>query len=303
MKTLVATAAVLVLAAPLLAQTTTTIGGTNSSPTRTGNGKGNGISIKSSVLLLSFDMYLNVPGKETLQFFMYHHHSTKGTFNLVKTWKIPVDGTNKGAQWYSTGVIAQPLLCGNSYILGVGWTGSATYHYRVSTCGSQFALGSWLRGHTARSTNPLPATMAGGGCDGAQYYQRFKTLPFTNVACAGTGCSGSATVPRLVASTPPNVGTTLTIELVGGAASKPATLLISPARALASPIQIAGCQVWLDLRLPVLPFGLTLSSAGEVKLQVPIPNNSANSGIRVAMQAGVLSSTLDITNAVDLLSY
>ncbi len=302
MKTLVATAAVLVLAAPLLPQTTTTIGGTSSAPTRTGLGKGNGISIKSSVLLLSFDMYLNVPGQETLQFFMYHHHSTNGTFKLMKTWKVPVNGKGKGATWYSSGVIAQPLLCGNSYILGVAWTGSLTYHYNVATCGQQIALGAWLTGRTARNTNPLPANMVSTGCDRAQYYQRFKTLPFTNVACVGTSCSPSTNAPRLLASTPPKVGTTLTIELVGGAASKPATLLISPARALATPVQISGCPVWLDLRLPVLAFGLPLSSAGEVKLQIPIPANSAK-GVRVALQAAVLSSTLDITNALDLLSY
>lgn len=304
MKSLVAAAAAaLMLAAPLLSQTTTTIGGTTTTPTRVANGKGNGINVKSSVLLLSYDMYLNVPGQETLQFFLYQHHSVAGTFNLVKTWKVSVDGTNKGAQWYSSGVIAQQLLCGNSYILGVGWSGSVTYHYQTATCGSQFALGSWLRGHTTTSTNPLPSTMTGGGCDAAQYHQRFTTLPFTNVACLGTGCSPSTTVPRLVASTPPKTGTTLTIDLAGGAASRPATLLISPVRALSSPVQIAGCQVWLDLRLPVLPFGLSLSSAGEAKLQIPIPANSAYAGVRFATQAGVLGSTLDITNAVDLLSY
>ena len=142
----------------------------------------------------------------------------------------------------------------------------------------------------------------GSSCDRAQYYQRFRTLPFTSVACLGTGCSPSTTVPRLLASTPPKTGTTLTIELVGGAASKPATLLISPTRALATPVQIAGCPVWLDLRVPMLSFGMPLPSAGEAKLQIPIPTNAAT-GVRVALQAGVLSSTLDITNAVDLVSH
>jgi hypothetical protein len=302
MKTLVTAAAALLLATPMLAQATTTIGGTNSSPTRVGLGKGNGVYIKSSVLLLDFDMYLNVPGQETLEFFVYHHHSQSGTYNLVKTWKVPVNGTGKGATWYSSGTIAYPLLCDNYYIIGVAWKGSVTYHYNVATCGSQIAIGNWLFGRTANTTNPLQTTMSGGGCDAAQYYQRFRTLPNPNVTCLGTGCA-SGTPPRLLATTPPQVGTTFAVEMVGGAGSTPAMVLLSPFRALANPVPIAGCQVWLDLRLPVISLGVPLSSSGEAKLPFPIPQNNVFAGVRFAMQAGVLGSRLDITNAVDLLSY
>jgi hypothetical protein len=303
MKTFTSLAAALVLAAPLAAQTVTTIGGTASSPTRTANGKGNGISIKSSVLLLDFDMYLNVPGQETLQFFIYHHHSEKGTFRLVNSWNVKVNGTGVGAKWYSSGPKPTPLLCGNSYILGVAWTGSVTYHYSRSTCGSAFALGRWLFGRTANTVNPLPPTF-GSGCDVAQYRQRFRTLPFGNVACVGTGCSASAgTAPRLVATTPPRLGTTLTIQLVGGTASVPAVFLFSPAPTLSNPINLAGCPVWLNLKLPVITLTAPLSSVGEGILKIPVPSNTAYRGVKVATQAGVLGKLLDITNAIDLIGY
>ncbi|MCB9868608.1 MAG: hypothetical protein H6837_02060 [Planctomycetes bacterium] len=297
----IALALALALAASsLTAQTVTTLGGTTNTSARTLNGKGNAILMNASVTMLSFEMYLNIPGPETLTFYIYRHHTDSGTFNLMKSWNVQVNGSSAGTTWYSSGIVPTPLLCGNSYILGVSWNTSVTYHYSIGTCRSPFALGTWLSGSTVNQPPPQTESV---GCDSAQYYQRITTTPLPAVSCVGTGCAGTSKAPRLVPATPPVLGTTLTLDLVDGVGSTPALMLLSPFKPLPTPIPVLGCSVWVDLSQPYANLTGSLSSAGQWTLSIPIPNSTIYRGQQITMQAGVLGSRLDTSTAVDLTVY
>jgi hypothetical protein len=262
-------------------------------------GKGNAISVNKSVMVHSFEMYMDIPGVETLTFYVYQHDvATKQSFKLVKSWNVKVNGTGLGSKWYSSGFNATYLLCGNSYILGVSWPGMNKYYFDVKACTQEkLPFGTWLSGSTV--AHPLPPRES-VWCDGAMYYQRITTTALSTVNCVGTGCSTSGPAPRLLASTAPVIGTTLKIDVAFGALPTPTAFLLSPTRALTNPIPLFGCSIWLDLRLPVLTFVIPVNGSGEVTLNIPIPLNPNLRGTRFAVQAGVLRPNLDITNALDL---
>ncbi len=281
--------------ASLPAQTVDTVGGTTTAATRTNSAKASLFAVNTSVLLFDYEMYLDVAGPQTLTFFAYRHHSRSGTATLAWTHQVQVAGGG-GAQWYSTGPIALPLIEGNHYALGVSWPGTLTYHYSIGTTGTPVSFGSWQRAHTL--TNPIPATLnVPTGVDSAAYHQRLTTLPLPVVDNVGTGCSSTALVPRLVATGMFGINSNEALELVDAAPSSLAMYVIALGPTLGTPIPLYGCDVWVSLFVNALTATVT-SGAGYASLSFPVPNDPLFIGTQFSAQCGVLSSAIDMSNAV-----
>ncbi|MCA8964111.1 MAG: hypothetical protein KDC48_04465 [Planctomycetes bacterium] len=282
--------------ASLPAQTVDTVGGVNTASTRTNSAKASLFAVDSSVLLIDYEMYLDIPGPETLTFFAYRHHSRSGTAQLAWTHQVTVAGGG-GAQWYSTGPIALPLIEGNHYAIGVSWPGTLTYHYSTSTTGTPVSFGSWQRAHTL--TNPVPPTLnIPTGVDVAAYNQRLTTLPLPVVDNVGTGCSSTNLVPRLVATGMFGINTTEALELVDATPSSLGMFVIALGPTLAAPLPLFGCDVWLPLGVSASTATVT-SGAGYAQQPFPVPNNPLFIGTQFSAQSGVLGAAIDMTNAVD----
>src|SRR5688572_12436534 len=131
------------LATPLSAQTIDTLGATTTAVTQSATGKANLFRVDTTVFLTNLEMYLNVPGVETLTFFMHRHHSQNGTYTLEWTPSVPVNGTGIGPAWYSAGQIVAPLVAGNHYMIGVAWPGSLTCYYKTPTSGQPVTFRRW----------------------------------------------------------------------------------------------------------------------------------------------------------------
>lgn len=244
-------------------------------------------------------MYLNVPGVETLTWFVHRHHSRTGQFTLEWSQSVPVDGTGVGPAWYSAGPIALPLVEGNHYLIGVSWPGSLTYHYTTSSVPLPISFGSWQRAHTV--PYPVPATYnVLGGIDAAVYNQRLTTLPFPNVDIVGTGCAAGALLPRLVASGAPTIGQTKSLDLVDATPNVLGVYALALGHTTTVPTPLFGCDIWLDLNAPVATTAVITSAAGISNLPMVMPNDPGLVGVQIAAQAGVLSTAIDMTNALDL---
>ncbi len=284
--------------AALPAQVIDTVGGTNSAPSGANRGKASLYGVNTSVVLIDFEVYLNVPGPETLTFFAYRHHSRTGIATLEWTLPVTVAGGG-GPAWYSTGPIAQNLVAGNHYALGVAWGGTLTYYYSTATSGAPVSFGTWQRAHTLN--NPLPATLTlPAGVDIAQYYQRLTTLPVPAVVNTGTGCSSTALVPRLVADEFFVLNTTTTLELVDTLPSAIGLFGLAGGAALASPLPAFGCSIWLDIFSgPVVTLASLTSATGYANLPIAVPNNPLLSGSTYSAQGLVFGAvTIDVSNAV-----
>jgi len=284
----------LLLSASLPAQIVDTVGGMGSSPNRANLAKANVFSVDKTVMLLKLEIYLNVPGAETLTFFRYRHHSQKGAY--LKDWSKVVKVNGTGAAWYSPGQIVLPMIAGNHYLLGVSWVGATTYYYNLGTTGQPLSFGTWYSGRTPTG---IPSSISIGGVDRAQYYQRLTSVPFGRVLSIGTPCT-SATSPRLVAAELAAAGGKFSLDLVESAASTPAVFVLGRGAALAKAIPVFGCSLWLNPTSGlILTFPTMTSSTGTASLNLPIPNDPWYSGFVLSWQGIVVGkSATPLTNAV-----
>lgn len=294
----------LLAAAPVCAQLNIdTIGGTNSTPSGSNRAKACVFSVTQSSILLEFEMYLDVPGPETLTYFVYKYHQRSGAFVLDDSITLNVDGTGVGPAWYSTGPIAYELICGNHYMIGMHWVGNVQYFYNLQGSPSAVSMGTWERAHTI--TGALPATYnVRTGVDAAQYYQRLTSAANPIVDCIGQPCGNSANAPTLVATGPLRRGQQMSLELYGAAANAPAYYLFAIA-ALPAPIPLFGCDFHLDPSSLIATGGpLQTSAAGEVSLPIAIGNDPALAGFPLSVQgvvvADLANAVLDFTGAVSM---
>jgi hypothetical protein len=288
-------AAFLFLSLLLSAQVIETVGGTTSAPTLTNRAKASLYRVDTTVVLLEFEMFLNVPAPDTLTFFAYRHHSRTGTSTLAWTLPVSVAG-GIGPTWYSTGSIALPLIAGNHYALGVAWSGSVTYYWSSATAGSPVSFGSWQRAHTL--TPPLPATLSFTGADTAQYHQRLTSIATGAVVNTGTGCSASTLVPRLVADGLFAVNTTTQLELVDTVAPAIAVFALANGGAPAVPLPLFGCSIWLDVSQGYVTLAALTAAPGYASLALPIPPNPGLNGLTFSGQALTFGNSTDVSNAV-----
>ena len=283
----------------LSAQTVDTIGGATTAPLRTATSKASLFRVDTSVLLLDYEMYLNVPGVETLTFFVHRYHSRAGIYTLEWTANVTVNGTGVGPAFYSTGPIALPLVEGNHYQIGVGWPGSLSYHYITSATNSPVSFGAWQRAQTPGF--PVPTSFSSpAGHDSAMYYQRLTTVPLPAVDIIGTGCAAGSLIPRLVASGVPTIGTTKSLDLVDAVANTLAVYSVALGHTTAVPTPLFGCDVWLDLLAPIATSAVITSATGIAGQSLSIPADPSFLGVLLSAQAGVLSAGIDMTNALDL---
>jgi hypothetical protein len=289
--------ALLSLVAALSAQINVdTLGSTASAPTGPTLGKGSLFAVTTTVTLLEYEMYLDVPGPDTLTFFAYRHHSRTGTSTLE--WTLPVAVTGgTGPGWYSTGPIALPLVAGNYYVLGVSWVNTLTYYFTTAQPGYPVSFGNWQRAHTLNL--PLPTTLLLTGSDIAQYYQRLTTVPTGAVVNTGTGCSATTLVPRLVANDYFVRGATTTLELVDALPNAIGLFGLANGAASPVPVPLFGCSIWLDLSGPVVTLATVISGAGYANLPFPVPNDPLLIGLAFSGQALVFGPTnVGVSNAV-----
>jgi hypothetical protein len=287
------------LLAPAIAQTVDTLGATTTAPSRAATGKASVFRVDSSVLMLDYEMYLNVPGPETLTWFVYRHHSRTGVATMEWTQQVAVNGTGVGPAWYSAGPIALPLVEGNHYMIGVSWPGTLVYYYNTSSQPLPVSFGSWQRAHTTVAVPPATFTIA-SGIDTAVYNQRLTTVPFPNVDIIGNGCSGTALVPRLVASGVPTLGATKYLDLVDATANSLGMVSLALGPTLPVAIPMFGCGVWLNLGGATATTALVTSGTGVASLPMSLPANPIFQGLPLSAQAGVLTTNIDITNALNL---
>lgn len=293
------TAVLFLTAASLTAQTIDTIGGTTTATTRAASSKASLFRVDQTVLLLDYEMFLDVPGAESLTFFLHRYHSRAGTY--VQEWSttVAVNGTGVGPAWYSTGPIALTLVEGNYYQIGVGWPGTLTYHYVTSATNAPVSFGAWQRAQTpgfpVPATWPIPA-----GHDSAQYFQRLTTLTSNAVENVGAGCSSTTLVPKLVASGQFSLGSNQRFELFDALPSSLAVFALGVGPTVTTPTPLFGCTIWLDLLRPVSSAIAFTSTTGEASLPFPIPPNPVFVGTHLSVQAAVVGNAIDITNAVDV---
>ncbi|HEX5051761.1 MAG TPA: hypothetical protein VFZ65_08320 [Planctomycetota bacterium] len=280
--------------APLAAQNIDTLGST-SNPATTGLAKANLFGVDTTTLVLEMEWYLDVPGADTLTYFVYRHHSRNGSATLE--WTLPVNVAGGGGPaWYSTGPIALPLVAGNHYALGVEFNSTLTYYFSLGSPGAPVSFGNWQRGHTP--ANPLPPTLTLDGTDIAQYYQRITSVAVPAVVPAGMGCSSTALVPRLVASGLFQVNTTTQLEFVDTAPNSIVLFAAANGLTVTTPLPLFGCSIWLDLTGPLVAQAAISSPAGYSNLPVAVPNNLALIGTAYSAQGLVFGTAIDVSNAV-----
>lgn len=273
------------------------VGGTATAALRTNTGKASLYRVDSSVLLLEFEWWLDVPANQTVTFFAHRHHSRSGLATLEWTHQVQLTGGG-GAQWHSSGPIALPLIEGNHYTLGLSWAGSLSYHYSTAATGAPVSFGSWQRAHT--TTNPPPATLnIPTGVDVAQYRQRLTTIPLQTPNIVGTGCSGTTLIPRLVATGLVTIGSAESFELVDAAPAALSAFVMALGPTLPVGVPLFGCDVWVNLGAAASNTTLT-SGAGYASQPFPVPNDPSFVGMQLSVQAGVLGASIDMTNAIDI---
>jgi hypothetical protein len=284
--------------ASLPAQVVDVVGGTNSAPTGANRAKASLYQVDTSVLLFEFEVWLDVPGTDTLTFFAYRHHSRTGVSTLDWTHPVTVTG-GTGPGWYSTGPIALNLVAGNHYALGVSWVNNLTYYYSTATPPQPVSFGNWQRAHTINSATLPPTLTLPAGTDIAQYRQRLTSFPTTAVVNTGTGCSSTALVPRLVADEFFVQSATTTLELVDAAPGTIGLFGLAPGGAVATPLPLFGCSIWLDVTQPVVTLATVVSPTGYASLPIAVPLDPLLVGQTFSAQGLVFGATaVDVTNAV-----
>lgn len=168
-----------------------------------------------------------------------------------------------------------------------------------------------------RLTATVPAALlAASGCASITVHNQSpaggtsNALPFgvasgpvaASVAVLGAGCGGGPGVPALALSAPPVLGSSVSLQLGGAAASRSGLLLLG----FGPPVSIAlggGCTLRVDPgAFDVLPIATDVS--GSWSLPVGIPADACLAGFRVVLQAGVTPTSgplgWDITNGLDV---
>lgn len=285
----------LITMGPLSAQIVDTVGSPAIAAT-TGSAKANLYQVDDTRLLFELEFYLDIPaGSETLTFFCHRHHSRTGLATLE--WTHPVTVTSVGGPaWWSSGPIAEALVAGNHYTLGVSYTTALTYWFDIPGSGAPISFGNWQRGHTPQV--PLQPTLSLSGNDAARYHQRVTTFAVNNVVNVGTGCSSVSTAPRLVAAGLFSINSSQTIELVDASPNSLTVFALAVGPALVSPLPVFGCNVWLN-PAALATLGTTTNVQGYSSMTLPIPNVPALVGQSFTSQALVLNSAIDLSNAVE----
>lgn len=286
--------------AALPAQTIDILGGTASAPTGANRAKASLYRFDTSVVMLDFEVWMDVPAADTLTFFAYRHHSRTGTATLEWTQSVPVAGGG-GPQWHASGPLGINLVAGNHYALGVAWTNNLTYYYSTSSGPVTTSFGTWERAHTINSATP-PATLnLPAGIDIAVYHHRLTSVPTTSVVNTGTPCSSTALLPRLVADDFFTIGSTSTLELVDTTPNGITLFGLAGGPAAATPLPLFGCSIWLDVAGPLVTLASLASPTGYSSLALTLPNDPLLSGLTYSAQGLVFSATspaVDVSNAV-----
>jgi hypothetical protein len=284
----------------LPAQNVDVVGGTSSAPTGANRAKASLYQVDTSIVLLEFEVWLDVPGSDTLTFFAYRHHSRTGIATL--DWTLPVTVTGgTGPGWYSTGPIALNLVAGNHYALGVSWVNNLTYYYSTATPPTPVSFGNWQRAHTINSATLPPTLTLPAGTDIAQYRQRLTSVPVTSVVPVGTGCASTplGLPPRLVADDFFAQNTTTTLELVDAPATAIGLFGVAPGGTLPVPLPLFNCSIWLDVSQPVATVVALTSATGYASLAIAVPANPLLTGQTFSAQGLVFGAApTAVSNAV-----
>lgn len=284
----------LLSAAPLSAQIVDTVASAQVAA-QSGSAKCNLYEVDTTRLLFEVEWWLDIPaGPETLTFFMHRHHSRDGNADLIWTLQVPVMGTGT-PQWYSSGPIAEAMVAGNHYTIGVAYTPGLTYWFDIQGPGVPISFGNWQRGMTPPV--PLNPTINFTGNDGARYYQRITTFNVGNVVNVGTGCSPVGQAPRLVASGFFPINSSQDLELVDAPANSATVHALAVGMALPTPLQLLGCDVWLDVT-QMATAATTTSPSGESTLTLSIPNVPALVGQSFTAQSLVFTPAIYMSNGV-----
>jgi hypothetical protein len=256
----------LVLPAAAAAQVVVdTVGSPSTSATLSNTARGNMFRVDSSRTLQQIEMYLgiNLPA-QNLSWSVYRHHSQYGPATLV--WSSVVNTPATGSTWYGSGPIAVPLVAGNWYSFGVGWTGPITCYW-LANGATPVSFGEWQSGRLF--ANPPPPSISFTGTDIAQFHQRVTTVPLAGVAVVGAGCTGSWPTPRLLLSAQPTHGTTPDLVIAGGEVFAPAVLAVAVGGTHTTPVPFLGCPVWLANVVAAVPLQLDVDGVASVPFALP----------------------------------
>ncbi|MBL8896919.1 MAG: hypothetical protein JNM84_04800 [Planctomycetes bacterium] len=294
------------LASGLTAQTRREILGTTANAaTRTAAAKGNSLRVDRTVVLESFEIFLDFRGAQDLEFTVFRCTDEAGTYAEVARVVVPTNG--QGRRWYSSGALDLFLLCGSHYLLAVSWPGSATYFYDTTET-QALSFGEHTFGY-APGVHPLPASITTNSNDYAVYNLAVKThLPDTDepdVTCSGESCSTSATrAPELGVSGAPFLGTaSFELQLFGAPEGTLGTVLLAPSL-LATPLPLVGsCELYLDLSSATFSLGaVSFDAARFARFPFPLPRDGSLRGQSVALQGFAVdaASALAVANALVL---
>jgi hypothetical protein len=281
------------------------LGTTANAATRSAAAKGNSLRIDQTVVLESFEIYLDFRGAQDLEFSVFRCYAEAGTYAQVARVVVPTNG--QGRRWYASGALDLFLLCGSHYILAVSWPGSATYFYDTTET-QALSFGEHTFGY-APGTHPLPTSIATSSNDYAVYNLAVKThLPDSDepdVTCSGESCSTSATrAPELGTSAAPFLGTaSFELQLFGSPEGTLGTVLLAPSL-LAAPLPLVGsCELYLDLSSVYFALGTaSFDAARFARFPFPLPNDGSLRGQSVALQGFAVdaASALATANALVL---
>lgn len=297
---------VVCLASMSSAQTQDVVGSTTNRSQRGGIAKGNSFRIDTTVILDSFDMWLDFTGPQAVDYYVYRCPSEAGTYVQLLQTTVQLAGTGPG--WYSSGSLQFPLICGGHYVLAISFPGTLAYYYGVGNS-QAVSFGEHTFAH-ATGTHPLPASFTTASNDQAIYHMRTWTvLPGAtdpDVSCIGVSCATStSSAPELGVAQLPRLGSNGFELLLSG--STPALLgvaMVTPGL-LPFGVPIAGpCELYVDPTLSFILIGpLNLNASGAANFAAPIPQDPSLRGARLGAQSFVIDVTtgaLDTTNALAL---
>jgi hypothetical protein len=291
---------------PLRAQQAEIIGSLVGRTAHAALAKGNCLRIDRTVVLTDFAFYLELAEAQSLVFTIHRAVREDATYVLEQSWVVPAEPA--GPSWYSPTALYVPLLAGNHYLLSVSWSGTLTYAFHPAaawpiSCGEQ-RYAYWSGAH------PLPSELAARNEMPATYLMSLTTQapsrfdPQTRVRGDGCAPSGLA-APQLTSTEMPLLGNrNFALEVAASAVARPTWLWITP-YALPNPLTIGACDLYLDLRGPLIAIGPVPTQANEVaRFPIAIPYDPAIRGVEVPLQAAaydLASGAVDLSNALFLL--
>jgi hypothetical protein len=268
--------------------------------------KGNCLRVDRTVILTDFAFHLELAEPQTLVFTIHRAVREDAEFTLEQSWSVPA--LPAGATWYSPRSLYVPLLAGNHYLLCVSWSGTLTYSFHPAAAWP-VSFGQQRYAHWS-GAHPLPAQVEARNEMPATYLMSIATQapsrfdPSTRIAGAGCAPSGLA-APVLTAVEMPLLGNrNFALEVAASAVARPTWLWITP-HALPSPLVFGTCELYLDLRGPLVAIGPVPTRASTVaRFPIGIPYDPSIRGVEVPLQAAALdlgSGAVDLSNALFLL--